>query len=921
MDPQPDKPHRSKPEEIIAAKFHARLAADLESGTTLSLPEYQSLFPGHESLIETELAKAARHSDKMSRNLYESTAHPPFRTPDRIGPFRIHRQIGEGGMGSVYLATQSEPERQVAVKVIQFGLHSREILRRFEAERQAIGRMNHAHIAKVYEAGITDTALPWFAMEYIEGKPLVEYCDANRFDTRERLRLFRKVCEGVEHAHQKAIIHRDIKPSNILVTEQDNEAVPKIIDFGLAKSIDLPLTEHSTLTLDPRRAIGTPQYMSPEQATACREIDTRADIYSLGATLYHLLVGCSPFHTELTSGSEPHQILSVITKATPRRPSDALESEGDAAPKVASERRTSPAALRRIVRGDLDRIILMCLRKEPARRYPSASSLSADILAYLEYRPVRATSPGFGYRAIRFLRRNRTAVSVATFFVATIALTLIAVNSARREALIKNESFLRMADVKRLRDRVREAEEDLWPVHPKRIEAMEAWLLKSEAMVERLAVHRASLAQLRRRSLHQPLDQLEAEGSLHTMASQNEQSLWVFRTDEDQWMHDTLASLVLSLEDFARPRTKQEPPGTLESVRERIELAQVIKRETIEAHRSRWDEAIASIRDPRESPQYEGLRIEPQVGLIPIGRDPESGLWEFGLWRHTGAIPSRDNNGQLIREGNWGIVLVLIPGGTFIMGSPESEPRRQNDEGPEHEVAIDPFFLSKYEMTQFQWISATTSNPALYSPETAVGRNLGITLAHPIESISWTSCKAILTRLGLDLPTEAQWEYAARAGTRTTWHTGRRPRSLADHGNFADRRMREAGVMPGGPFETWLDDGYILHAPVGSFRPNPMGLHDVHGNVFEWCRDRAIDYHVSVRNKDGLRVARPTTRHRIARGGSFGKVSAFARSANRDRQGQETYHPALGVRPARALEPAMAGLETGSSSPGEPSSE
>jgi non-specific serine/threonine protein kinase/serine/threonine-protein kinase len=339
----------------------------------------------------------------------------PSSETDRIGNYRILEQVGAGGMGEVYRAEQSEPiRRTVALKIIKRGMDTKEVITRFEAERQALALMDHPSIARVFDAGSTPRGRPYFAMEYVKGIPITTYCDEHKLSMRARLELFIQLCEGVQHAHQKAIIHRDLKPSNVLVTIQDDKPVPKIIDFGVAKATAQKLTEKTMYTAL-GEMIGTPEYMSPEQAALTGEdIDTRTDVYALGVILYELLAGALPFEpTELRkAGFEG--IIRMIREQDPVRPSSRVGTLGAREAVVAHARRTLPGRLTSRLRGDLDWITMRALEKDRTRRYGSPAELAADVRRHLRHEPVLAGPPSAAYRTRKFVRRHTLGVGVAT---------------------------------------------------------------------------------------------------------------------------------------------------------------------------------------------------------------------------------------------------------------------------------------------------------------------------------------------------------------------------------------------------------------------------------------------------------------------------------------------------------------------------
>ncbi len=368
----------------------------------------------------------------------------------QIGRYKLLNVLGEGGMGIVYVAEQKQPiRREVALKVIKPGMDSARVIGRFEAERQALALLDHPNIAHVYDAGTTEAGRPYFVMEYVKGLSITEHCDRHKLTIEDRLNLFRQVCLAVHHAHQKGIIHRDIKPSNILISTQDDQAVPKIIDFGVAKALAQPLTER-TLVTEQGQLFGTPEYMSPEQADMANEdIDTRSDIYSLGVLLYVLLTGVLPFDsTTFREGGIEH-IRQVIRETDPKTPSTRLSSLGKEAKKVAQSRRTEVAMLAKCLHRELEWIPLKAMRKERIERYRSALEFADDIENYIKGAPLIAGPPSNVYRLKKFVRRNRALVTgiaavMAVLIGGVVVSTLFALR-AQRQARISEavSSFLR----------------------------------------------------------------------------------------------------------------------------------------------------------------------------------------------------------------------------------------------------------------------------------------------------------------------------------------------------------------------------------------------------------------------------------------------------------------------------------------------
>ncbi|MHC4573182.1 MAG: protein kinase domain-containing protein [Planctomycetota bacterium] len=364
----------------------------------------------------------------------------------KIGRYKLLQLIGEGGFGVVYMAEQERPiRRKVALKIIKLGMDTKQVIARFEAERQALAMMDHPNIARVFDAGATETGRPYFVMELVKGIPITEYCDKNNLDTRQRLELFINVCKAVQHAHQKGIIHRDIKPTNVMITLHDGKPVPKVIDFGIAKATQHRLTE-KTLFTEYQQFIGTPEYMSPEQAEMSGlDVDTRTDIYSLGVLLYQLLTGTTPFDGDQLRSAAYDEIRRIIRETEPATPSRRLSTLGDTLTDIAQRRSTEPAALRKLVRGDLDWIVMKTLEKDRTRRYETANELVLDIERHLADEPVMAGPPGTVYRLRKFVKRHRTGVifclSVAATLVIGLSVATVGFVQASRERNRSEKNF------------------------------------------------------------------------------------------------------------------------------------------------------------------------------------------------------------------------------------------------------------------------------------------------------------------------------------------------------------------------------------------------------------------------------------------------------------------------------------------------
>ena len=453
--------NREIEERIEADRWLDRFETEKRGNPQLSLEEFLKQVPAGSLRIRVagELEKlvpqvSGTDLEDVDTNIFddaEFTSDADLEIGETVGQYidnyKLLQVIGEGGMGTVFMAEQTQPvERRVALKIIKLGMDTKEVVARFEAERQALSMMDHPNIAKVLDVGTTENGRPYFVMELVKGLPFNRFCDERRLNIDERLSLFKAVCQGVQHAHHRGIIHRDLKPSNILITEYDHVAVPKIIDFGLAKAVDRRLTEKTMFT-QMGQVVGTFSYMSPEQSKMNQlDVDTRTDIYSLGVILYEILTGTTPFDKKRLNSEALDRILQIIREEEPPIPSLRLSSV-DSIPDVAASRKVEPKRLQGMIRGELDWIVMKALEKERSRRYETASSFAIDIQRYLEGEPVEAAPPSIAYKLRKFIRRNKSTVGAGMVVLATLIIGIIGTSIGMFRAQAAHQDALAAGEV------------------------------------------------------------------------------------------------------------------------------------------------------------------------------------------------------------------------------------------------------------------------------------------------------------------------------------------------------------------------------------------------------------------------------------------------------------------------------------------
>ncbi|MAG56913.1 MAG: hypothetical protein CMJ83_11520 [Planctomycetes bacterium] len=802
----------------VLDRLRGQVAKDREAGRERPLLEYLRAFPDHQSEVARELLD-------MTDGFAAETHDPAFETSDEDGRYRIIQEIGRGSQGVVWLAEDTRLSRRVALKVITLPPDARTASVRVRENLERVAALEHPSVCRVYDVRREDNRLH-VAMAWVDGDTFRSHLN-DRADPslgKETITTLATtvatVAEAVQSAHDADVVHGDLKPANVMITSKGE---PVVLDFGFP-DVDGAVA-------------GTPAYFSPER-TRDPTADRMGDVWALGVLFYEGLFGQRPFQAPTRAG-----LLQAIRTHEPDIPSSI----------------NSPMSR------DVTAVIQTALEKNPHRRYPSAGALAEDLRRLVNRRPLTAHRAGPALRMRRWVERNPalalSSLGLGAALVIGLVTTLIALNrtiearddkeqaleviESRRVATGKALGELNLlADLRRIQDLGAWALR-LWPPDPALATTgdtgMPAWLASASRLLDRRA--------------HQDAERKRIEASGAAAGG---------GADRLRILRELGASLATLSDDVRR-------------VRARCAVYADLRATCLERPASAWTVAH-SIASDADGPY---ARTPVDLGrirwLVPLGPDPESGLLEFAD-PVTGRPPTRDASGKLVLRDDFGVVFVLLPGGRSRMGarpptataladSPHVDPQAHGCEQPVHDVTLAPFLIAKYELTQHQWRVLTGRSPSAGPPSDR----------HPVERVSWVRAMAVLGRMTWTLPTEAQWEYACRAGTDTPWSTGRTAASLIGSANLR-------GADPGGPI------------PVGTLRPNRNGLHDLHGNISEWCRDAWYLYaNVAHAPKDGGVTSKDS--RRLTRGGCYNLAPFTARSSHRGSTQSTIGLPELGLRP------------------------
>ncbi|MBK7643310.1 MAG: SUMF1/EgtB/PvdO family nonheme iron enzyme [Planctomycetes bacterium] len=861
--------------------------------------------------------------------------------------YEVLGEIARGGMGMVLRVREKGLERELAMKR-SFGIGElappmqplrAQLLRRLLDEAWILSRLDHPWIVQLHELGIDPQGRVYFTMPLVRGRTLTEIFALARagregWNLERALSLLQRVAEALSFAHTSGIVHRDLKPDNVMVGRFGEL---QVMDWGLARSLGPAAparaagthpTEAAELELDSALTLGgdvlgTPAYMAPEQAQGhSAEASPLADVYALGAMLYELLAGERPYH-EHGRHLRARELLEYV-KAGPPWPIDNLAGD-------------QPAGLLAIC--------TKAMQREPSQRYASMESFANDLRAFRGGRVVLALESGAWAELRRWIGRNkRVAAAIGFGFLSLCAAAAITFVVERRADL-----RVRFWADRRGPAALRAVAKGLWPARPEKIADFDAWLAEARELVAREENFPRELAQLRQRERPPTAERLSVararleaeratvflelrgvEDELDQLAKHSDELgarqgrlVWLERREAlrkrqaeldrrqpDDLVHEyadpadtrrdeQLSALIEELRGLTDPRPFED---TIADVERRREIAASIERRSITEHRAEWSETTAAIADPAQSPRYAlpwGVpRITPQTGLVPLGRDPATGLWEFGDL-YSGELPVRGSDGRLRFDERSGLVFVLLPGGRTTMGALhegeslegvdlEPDPDAAPQEGKAHaNLRLEAFFLSKYEMSQAQWQRLTGASPSYYSVGKKFEQDPTVDWCYPVEHISWDRAREVLGCFGFELPTEAQWEYAARGGTRTRFWWG------PDLGGACGRVNVHGCDVAHVPMSKRVDD----------FEPNPWGFYCILGNVGEWTADNYwTTYRWSFADDGTARQLSADSGLRVARGGDYGCDAKNMRVTRRVDVPPDQPVNSIGVRPMRRIQ-------------------
>lgn len=869
----------------------------------------------------------------------ETGLRSQLRSGDRVAGFQLVRPLGQGGMGVVWEATQVGIERRVALKILASASPTPRSVERFTREARATGALQHPSIATVYDAGC-DGGWYWIAQELV-GDGLTLADRLRETSAAPELpygwdawaaEVVARIGEALHVAHEQGIIHRDVKPANVLLRESGE---PVLTDFGLARV----LTEDAISATGDQ--VGTAPYMSPEQTTGREEVGPPSDVFSLGVLLYELLTLVRPFRAE-----SPQALMAAIRESEPV----GCQSLRDSIP--------TPLAL----------ITQRALRKLPEARYSSAHVLAADLRRFLRGERTLARRPSLPQRARSWASSNpwltRTLLVVLLSLVAGLVQGYLLFRSNGALAASNSELSLRAKLGRALL--LEEQASNLVPIRPELLPVYDQWLVEAydllagrahaQSELEDLrsqALPRTTLEALEDRESHPRWEEFNELGTkllrlaekmpgarlgiglrdgesrreaLNRLAQEIQQHeeerdalalelesrrTWSFQDPALEERESTIERLLLLLDGFEDVRSGLmvgTSPAHGPGIQRRREYALLLRDAALSPEQDAlWREAALSVKPSITEEELEQLKRH-HLDLIPLGVDPESGWHEFGH-RLCGTPPVRTAEGSLLRSEDASPVLVLLPGGTYMIGAGRSnaariDPRATDEERARDEldrVRLDPFLISKFELTQAQWVWLAGENPSWFLAGSEGWGGHALTGLAPVDNVGWDEATRALRRIGLELPTEAQWEYAARGDVEHPWWTGPELLDLNGRVNFADSFAFDCGSR--WPYEPKLFDGANVQVDTGTFPPSPYGLHEVLGNVAEWVRDEYGSYRTwGARDGDGLRP--PTeARLRVVRGGSYQDLPEHARVTARESVPRATSRRDIGLRPMRSWWP------------------